>query len=116
MKSTGASPTKRLFPPRTGNLKHSARFRLRPAAGFVSASPSGNPPALPSTGTAPNPTRYLLVMVLLYLVQVVALAVVTVLYAVFRWPVLFDAIVAVAVLMVAVALAMTVWVLRVRAR
>jgi len=50
------------------------------------------------------------------LVEVVALAAVTALYVVFRLAILFDAIVAVAVLMVGVALVMTVWVLRIRAR
>lgn len=55
-------------------------------------------------------------MVLVYLVQVVALAAVTVLYVVVRSPILLDAVVAVAALMVGVALAMTVWVLRIRAR
>jgi len=54
-------------------------------------------------------------MTLVNLVQVVALAAVTALYVVFRWPIFFDAVVAVAIWMVGVALAMTVWVVRIRA-
>lgn len=67
-------------------------------------------------GTARNPREHLLVMVLVTLVLVIALAATTVLYVVLRSPVFLDAIVGVAVLIFGVALAMTVWVLRVRAR
>jgi hypothetical protein len=55
-------------------------------------------------------------MMLVNLVQVLVLAAVTALYVVFRWTIFFDAIVAVAILMVGVTLAMTVWMLRVGAR
>jgi hypothetical protein len=55
-------------------------------------------------------------MVLAYLAQIGALAVVTASYVVLRWPILLDALVAVAAVMVAAALAMSVWVLRVRPR
>ena len=53
-------------------------------------------------------------MMTVNLVQVVALAAVTALYVVFRWSIFFDTIVALAALMVGVALAMTVWVFRIR--
>lgn len=89
---------------------------LRPAAGLEVASPSGNPHVPPPMASAPNLTRHPVAMVLAYLAQVVVLAVVTVLYGVYRSPLLFDAVIAVAVVMVAVALAMTVWVLRIPTR
>ena len=77
---------------------------------------SGIPQPPPPAGTARNPPRRLLVMMLVNLVQVLVLAAVTALYVVFRWTIFFDAIVAVAILMVGVTLAMTVWMLRVGAR
>jgi len=80
----------------------------------VAASPSEAPHPSSPPGRAGKPPRLLWVILIVNLVQVAALAAVTAAYVVFRWPLFFDAIVAVAFVMVGVALSMTVWALRAR--